>query len=94
MLKLRFAFSISVLLMLLCAPQCHTQEAQKSPQAIDRFAMVFGAKIHYVDVGSGPPVVLLHGLADDTGVWASVIPALAAKHRVIALDQFRVRQFG
>lgn len=87
MLKLRFALPISVLLILLCAPQCHAQEAQKSPQAIDRFAMVFGAKIHYVDVGSGPPVVLLHGLADDISVWASIIPALAAKHRVIALDQ-------
>ena len=32
-------------------------------------------------------VVLLHGLADDVGVWGSVMPALAAKHRVIALDQ-------
>ena len=32
-------------------------------------------------------MILLHGLADDIGVWASVIPALAAKHRVIALDQ-------
>jgi pimeloyl-ACP methyl ester carboxylesterase len=32
-------------------------------------------------------VVLLHGLADDVGVWESVVPALAAKHRVIALDQ-------
>ena len=32
-------------------------------------------------------MVLLHGLADDVGVWESVMPALAAKHRVIALDQ-------
>jgi len=54
---------------------------------VGKFVTVFGAKIHYVDVGSGPSVILLHGLADDIGVWASVIPALAAKHRVIALDQ-------
>jgi len=87
MLRLRFVFPTSVLLMLFCAPRCHTQEAQNSPQIIDRFAMIFGAKIHYVDVGSGPPVILLHGLADDIGVLASVIPALAAKHRVIAFDQ-------
>src|SRR5207253_989128 len=87
MLRLRFVFPTSVLLMLFCAPRCYTQEAQNSPQIIDRFAMIFGAKIHYVDVGSGPPVILLHGLADDIGVWASVISALAAKHRVIAFDQ-------
>ena len=54
---------------------------------IGKFVTVFGARIHYVDVGTGPTVVLLHGLADDVGVWGSVMPALAAKHRVIALDQ-------
>src|SRR5205814_2794953 len=52
-----------------------------------KFVTVFGARIHYVDVGAGPTVILLHGLADDVGVWGSVVPALAAKHRVIALDQ-------
>ena len=52
-----------------------------------KFVTVFGARIHYVDVGAGPTVILLHGLADDVGVWGAVMPALAAKHRVIALDQ-------
>jgi len=56
-------------------------------QSGGKFANVFGARIHYVDAGSGSVVVLLHGLADDVGVWGSVVPALAAKHRVIALDQ-------
>ena len=54
---------------------------------IGKFVTVFGARIHYVDVGAGPTVILLHGLADDVGVWGAVMPALAAKHRVIALDQ-------
>jgi pimeloyl-ACP methyl ester carboxylesterase len=54
---------------------------------VGKFVTVFGARIHYVDVGAGPTVILVHGLADDVGVWGSVIPALAAKHRVIALDQ-------
>ncbi len=60
---------------------------QPNDQQGGKFANVFGARIHYVDAGSGSVVVLLHGLADDVGVWESVIPALAAKHRVIALDQ-------
>jgi len=64
--------------------QNETEPKERPP---GNFVSVFGAKLHYVDAGSGPVVVLLHGLADDVGVWESVMPALAAKHRVIALDQ-------
>jgi len=48
---------------------------------------VYGAKIHYVEAGSGAPLILIHGLADDVGIWDSIIPALSTKFRVIALDQ-------
>jgi pimeloyl-ACP methyl ester carboxylesterase len=51
-----------------------------------RTADVFGQRIAYVDTGTGPPVVLVHGLADDLGVWHDTIAALAKHHRVIALD--------
>ena len=50
------------------------------------FATVDGARVRYVDVGQGPAVVLVHGFASSLETWASVIPALSAKHRVIALD--------
>ena len=33
-----------------------------------------------------PPMVLLHGLGDDCQHWQTVLPALAARHRVYALD--------
>lgn len=36
--------------------------------------------------GSGPPVVLLHGVFGASPVWAEVAPRLAARHRVIAID--------
>ena len=62
-------------------------ETEPKQPAAGNFVTVFGAKVHYVDAGTGSPVILLHGLADDIGVWESVMPALAAKHRVIALDQ-------
>jgi 2-hydroxy-6-oxonona-2,4-dienedioate hydrolase len=52
-----------------------------------KFATVFGMKLHYVDLGTGPTVIFLHGLADDVGVWQQVLPAVSAKHRAIALDQ-------
>jgi triacylglycerol lipase len=48
---------------------------------------VFGEKIAYYDVGSGPAVVLVHGFGSQASVdWGHVIQPLAAHHRVIALD--------
>jgi pimeloyl-ACP methyl ester carboxylesterase len=36
--------------------------------------------------GSGPPIVLLHGLGGSTYSWRYIAPILARTHRVIALD--------
>jgi pimeloyl-ACP methyl ester carboxylesterase len=36
--------------------------------------------------GSGPPVVLLHGVNDQAGTWASVARPLVAKHHLIVPD--------
>jgi pimeloyl-ACP methyl ester carboxylesterase len=45
-----------------------------------------GRRTHYLDVGEGPAVVLVHGLASGWAAWFCNIPDLAAKHRVIAAD--------
>ncbi|MEW1721962.1 alpha/beta hydrolase [Streptomyces sp. NPDC093109] len=37
--------------------------------------------------GSGPPVVLLHGLAGHAGEWDATARLLAPRHRVVAVDQ-------
>lgn len=55
------------------------------------YAQVEGTRVRYLDVGRGPPVVLLHGFASSIENWALVIPELAKTHRVIALD---LRGFG
>lgn len=47
---------------------------------------VAGAKVHYIDEGSGPAVILIHGFAGSTFSWRLVIPDLARTHRVIAVD--------
>jgi len=55
-----------------------------------RFASFDGTKIAYLDIGEGPPVLLLHGFAAEAATnWVrpGVVDALtAAGHRVIALD--------
>lgn len=42
--------------------------------------------LHHAEAGSGPPVVLLHGLFGASGNFAAVQRALAATHRVVAFD--------
>jgi pimeloyl-ACP methyl ester carboxylesterase len=36
--------------------------------------------------GSGPPLVLIHGIGSRRGVWSPVVPLLAADHELIAPD--------
>jgi len=51
-----------------------------------KFVTVYGAPIHCVERGAGPVVVLVHGLADDTGIWQASMEPLARSFRVIAVD--------
>lgn len=58
-------------------------------QATGRFVVAGELRIHYGDVGDGPPVVLLHGAgpgADGWGNFQHNIEALAGSHRVIVPD--------
>ncbi|MGI5500299.1 alpha/beta fold hydrolase [Lentzea sp. CA-135723] len=50
------------------------------------FADVDGVKMHYVTGGSGSPVVLLHGWPQTWYGWWPIMPALAERHTVYALD--------
>ncbi len=47
-----------------------------------------GQRIHYVERGTGPLVILVHGFGGSTDSWRHVMPALAAGHRVVAVDLF------
>lgn len=51
-----------------------------------RSANINGAKIHYTIGGSGSAVILLHGFAETSRMWAPVLPTLAAKFTVVAPD--------
>ena len=51
------------------------------------YAQANGVRLHYVEQGSGPLVVLLHGFPDFWYSWRDQIPALAAAgYRVVAPD--------
>ncbi|MGK4001650.1 alpha/beta fold hydrolase [Sorangium sp. So ce1036] len=42
--------------------------------------------LRYLEGGSGPPVVLLHGRGNAATTWFPLLPGLARRHRVLALD--------
>ena len=49
-------------------------------------AEINGIRMHYVTAGTGEPVVLVHGFPQTWYAWRKIIPALAARHMVIAPD--------
>ncbi len=51
-----------------------------------RFAEVHGVRLHYLIVGEGEPVVLLHGYAQTSHMWRPLMTELARTHTVIAPD--------
>jgi pimeloyl-ACP methyl ester carboxylesterase len=55
----------------------------------DRTVMLRGSRFHYTEAGAAdaPPVVLLHGVTGHARTWDAESAALAARHRVLALDQ-------
>jgi 4,5:9,10-diseco-3-hydroxy-5,9,17-trioxoandrosta-1(10),2-diene-4-oate hydrolase len=51
-----------------------------------RFETLDGVRVRYLRAGTGTPVVLLHGFASSVYTWKDVLPALARRHDVLALD--------
>lgn len=49
-------------------------------------ADVNGTRLHYVRGGAGSAVVLLHGWPQTWAAWRRVMPALADRHTVVAVD--------
>ncbi len=65
-----------------------TWQAQRTYPPIGQYIEVEGVRLHYVEVGKGPPIVLLHGAsASLRDFTAGIIDSLAVNHRVIAFDR-------
>ena len=78
--------SFLILSLGVIASPCLGQAPAMQPE--DKTIAVFGQTIHYWDVGSGPALVLVHGLGSSKdGDWRNVVAPLSQKYRVIAPDQ-------
>ena len=54
---------------------------------MEHVASTDGTKIAYARTGSGPPLVLVHGSLNDRNAWGAVLPALAQRYTVYAMDR-------
>ena len=50
------------------------------------FQEVCGSQMHYLQQGSGDPILFLHGMPTSSYIWRNIMPSLAPLGRCIALD--------
>lgn len=67
-------------------PNANTLEAQLGSGFESKIVKVNGTQIHYVRGGNGPAVVLLHGFPEDWYEFRLVMPRLAKRFTVVAVD--------
>ena len=80
--SIRKTFCAFVLLL------CASLTVFSSQAPVGKETLIFGQKIYYVEAGSGPTVILLHGLGGSSGAWQPNIAVLAEKFHVVVPDQF------
>ncbi len=71
------------------ANHTRARRAEQRHPARGAFVTIEGTRLHYIERGSGTPIVLLHGngaMAEDF-VASGLVDRLAATHRVIAIDR-------
>ncbi len=51
-----------------------------------RWLTVGGRRANVIELGSGPPVVFIHGLSGSWQNWLEQLPVFAREHRVVAFD--------
>jgi pimeloyl-ACP methyl ester carboxylesterase len=66
-----------------------TRRARRAHPAPGRFVEAHGLRLHYIEKGLGPALVLLHGLGSmaEDFVSSGLFERAAASHRVIAFDR-------
>ena len=62
----------------------HSELAREA--ATTKWTKVHGHDVAYRQVGSGPLLVMIHGIAGSSGTWVPIMPLLAEKYTVIAPD--------
>lgn len=62
------------------------RSARSSPLDGMQYRTIHGYRRAFIQAGTGPAVLLIHGIGDCADSWVDLIPALARDHTVIAPD--------
>jgi pimeloyl-ACP methyl ester carboxylesterase len=68
------------------ARPAHAETTQTVTSAVSHWMSVGAAELHWTEQGAGPPLLVLHGLADSHHSWRAVGADLARRYKVYVLD--------
>jgi pimeloyl-ACP methyl ester carboxylesterase len=93
-LQSRFLSMMLLFLALACSAAAFGQGANQPDPAMASLGKGFvsktvkanGTTLHYVRGGTGPAIILLHGFPGDWSEFRKIMPSLAAKFTVVAVD--------
>ena len=74
------------LLASLCFVLMSAQAAAQSPPKV---ALVNGVELHYIEKGSGAPVIFVHGGLEDYRAWADQVEAFSKRYHAVAIAFLR-----
>ncbi len=68
------------------APMRHRPGLRREGIPPVQYRTIHGYRRAYVDTGTGPPLLLVHGIGDSSDTWRPVLDQLALDHRVVLPD--------
>ncbi|MCR6632900.1 MAG: alpha/beta hydrolase [Magnetospirillum sp.] len=89
MARLSLLAAAAILAALAWINHRRTRRAERARPPRGRFMELAGARLHLLEAGAGPPVLLLHGngASAEDFVAGGLFHRLARRHRVIAVDR-------
>jgi pimeloyl-ACP methyl ester carboxylesterase len=83
-------WTVFALLLLVTGPSSHVagQTGQEAPLTVRKAIVGNGVELHYIERGTGMPVVFVHGSLSDGGYWTDQVNAFAqAGFRAVAYSR-------
>jgi len=77
---------LNLAIMTLVSTSFNAQEITDKFTFESKFQKIRDNKIHYIDEGSGNPILFLHGIPMSSYSWRNIIPHLSDSARCIAID--------